>query len=61
MDKMNTESNKILEQAKIFGANSGGLVGTEHLLCAMVYVDGTNVQSILNRIGFNKSDIPKIS
>ncbi len=60
MDKMNTESNKILEQAKIFGANSGGLVGTEHLLCAMVYVDGTNVQSILNRIGFNKSDIPKI-
>ena len=44
----------------MFGANSGGLVGTEHLICAMAYVDGTNVQNILQRVGFNKSDIQKI-
>ncbi len=60
MEKFNAESNKIVEQAKVFGANSGGLVGTEHLICAMAYVDGTNVQNILQRVGFNKSDIQKI-
>ena len=60
MEKFNAESNKIVEQAKVFGANSGGLVGTEHLICAMAYVDGTNVQNILQRVGFNKSDIQKL-
>lgn len=60
MEKFNAESNKIVEQAKVFGANSGGLVGTEHLICAMAYVDGTNVQNILQRVGFDKSDIQKV-
>ena len=60
MEKFNNESNKILEQAKVFGASSGGLVGTEHVICAMAYVDGTNVQSILQRAGFDKGDIQKV-
>lgn len=60
MEKFNAECNKILEQAQVFGSMSGGLVGTEHLLCAMAYVDGTNVQAILQRVGFSKNDIPKI-
>ncbi len=60
MDKFNAESNQIISQAMDFGASSGGLVGTEHLLCAMIFVDGTNVQAILNNFGVNKSDIPKI-
>ncbi len=60
MYRMNSESNKIIEQAQTFGAASGGLIGTEHLLCAMAYVDGTNVQSILANVGFTKEDITKV-
>lgn len=60
MEKFNNESNVIMEQAKKFGSLSGGLVGTEHILCAMAYVDGTNVQNILARVGFTKADIGKI-
>ena len=60
MNKFNSESNKIIEKATALGAFSGGLIGTEHLLCAMAYVDGTNVQTILERVGFTKTDIPKV-
>ena len=60
MYRMNSESNKIIEQAQTFGAASGGLIGTEHLLCAMAYVDGTNVQNILANVGFTKEDITKV-
>lgn len=60
MEKFNAESNQILKQAQIFGSMGDGLVGTEHLICAMAYVDGTNVQSILQRVGFSKNDISKV-
>ncbi|MDE6565826.1 MAG: ATP-dependent Clp protease ATP-binding subunit, partial [Clostridia bacterium] len=60
MNKFSSDCDKIIEKATSFGAFSGGLIGTEHILCAMAYVDGTNVQAILERIGFTKTDIPKV-
>ena len=60
MDKFNDECKRIIEQAKKYGSLSGGLVGTEHLVCAMAKVDGTNIKELLARVGFTENDVPKV-
>lgn len=60
MDRLSNEAKKIIVKAQELGSRSGGLIGTEHLLCAMALVDGTNVQKLLKDVGFDKNQVPKV-
>ena len=60
MDRFNNECREILNKASDFGSRSGGVIGTEHIICAMAVIKNTNIQSILTRVGFSSLDVPKI-
>ena len=60
MEKYSKECKDILDKAFEFGSRSGGVVGTEHIICAMAVVNNTNVQAILARVGFNVLDVSKV-
>ena len=60
MERYSKDCRDILDVAFDFGARSGGVVGTEHIICAMSVVKNTNIQNILARVGFNSLDVSKI-
>ncbi|MDE6604905.1 MAG: ATP-dependent Clp protease ATP-binding subunit [Clostridia bacterium] len=55
MERFDEECNKILKTAEMLAMKSGGLVGTEHLLCAFTYHESCPATKILARHGVDKS------
>ncbi len=55
MERFDEECNKIIETAEILAVKSGGLLGTEQLLCAFTYHESCLATKILARHGFDKS------
>ncbi|MDE6362353.1 MAG: hypothetical protein K2L53_05185, partial [Clostridia bacterium] len=55
MERFDEECNKILKTAEMLAMKSGGIVGTEHLLCAFTYHDNCPATKILARHGVDKS------
>lgn len=59
-DRFNDDSKRVISQAMKYGEMSGGLVGTEHLLCAMAKVGDNYTRELLASGGFNESDISRV-
>lgn len=55
MERFDEECNKIIETAEILAVRSGGVLGTEHLLCAFTYHENCQATKILAKHGFDKS------
>ncbi len=57
MERFDDECNKILKTAEMLAMRYGGVVGTEHLLCAITYHESSQAAKVLAKQGIDKSII----
>lgn len=55
MNRMDEECNKIIETAGRLASKSGGLIGTEHIICAMALSPKTKAGKLLAKHGVDES------
>ena len=55
MNRMDEECNKIIETAGRLASKSGGLIGTEHIICAMALSPKTKACKLLAKHGVDES------
>ena len=55
MDRLNDNSKKIIDTAGMLAIKSGGILGTEHVICAMTYNEKTRAAALLAKHGVSKA------
>jgi ATP-dependent Clp protease ATP-binding subunit ClpC len=55
MDRLNDNCKKIIDTAGMLAIKSGGILGTEHVICAMTYNEKTSAAALLAKHGVSKA------
>ena len=55
MDRLNDNCKKIIDTAGMLAIKSGGILGTEHVICAMTYNEKTRAAALLAKHGVSKA------
>ncbi len=55
MDRLNDNCKKIIDTAGMLAIKSGGILGTEHIICAMTYNEKTRAAALLAKHGVSKA------
>lgn len=60
MDRMDENSKRIIDTAGMLALKSGGILGTEHVICAMTYIEKSKAATLLARHGVTKQVAGKL-
>ena len=60
MNGFTSECTEVIQKAGEFASKSGGLMGTEHIICGMLACKDSNAGKILANFGLNEKAISQM-